>query len=125
MTAKELGALMLKRGCILHGNRVAIAREATVTQTKSGLFIPDTAQRENQYGAIVLIGNGEEIQEAVKLGLEVGQRIYLQKFGGVDIRQRVGEDSYWLEVIHQLDIYITYPDDGAPLQQGGDKPPEK
>lgn len=122
MTAKELGELLEKRGCKLHGNRVAVAREAVVTQTKSGLILPQTAQRENQYGAIVLVGDGPEVKA---LGVEVGMRLYLQKFGGVDIKQKVGDKHYWLEVIHALDVYITYPDDGAELAVGGDKPPEK
>lgn len=119
MTAKELNEMITSKGGRLIGNRAAVAREATVTETKSGLIIPQMAQHENQYGAIVLIGDGPEIQA---MNLNIGDRIYLQKFGGVDIKQRVGSDHYWLEVIHALDVYITYPDDGAPLQQGGEKP---
>lgn len=119
MTAKELHDMIVGKGGKLHGNRVAVAREATVTQTKSGLILPQTAQHENQYAAVVLVGDGPEVQA---LGLTPGDRLYIQKFGGVDIKQRVGSDHYWLEVIHALDVYITYPDDGAPLQQGGEKP---
>jgi chaperonin GroES len=119
MTAKELHEVLTKRGCKLHGNRVAVAREAVVTKTKGGILLPETAQRENQYGAVVLIGDGPEVQ---KMGLEPGMRLYLQKFGGVDIKQKVGEKHYWLEAIHCLDVYITYPDDGAELAVGGDKP---
>lgn len=114
MTAQQLAGKLVARGARLHGNRVAVAREKTVTTTKSGLFIPETAQRENQYAAVVLVGDGEEV---AKLGLEPGQRIYIQKFGGVDIKQKVGSEHYWLEVLHALDVYITYPDDGAELQQ--------
>jgi co-chaperonin GroES (HSP10) len=114
LTAQELHDKLVKRGCRLHGNRVAVAREKTVTQTRGGLYIPDTAQRENQYAAIVLVGDGPEVQ---KLGLEPGMRIYIQKYGGVDIKQSVAEEYYWLEAIHELDVYITYPDDGVELQQ--------
>ena len=71
-------------------------------------------QRENQYAAVILIGDGPEVKE---LDVNVGDRIYIQKFGGVDIKQRVGGDYFWLEVLHQLDVYITYPDDGAELEQ--------
>lgn len=114
MTAQELHKKLVERGAVLHGNRVAVAREKTVTKSKGGLYIPETAQRENQYAAIILVGNGEEV---AKLGLEPGMRIYIQKYGGVDIKQRVGNEYYWLECIHSLDIYVTYPDDGVELQQ--------
>jgi chaperonin GroES len=114
MTAQELAAKIASRGGKLHGNRVAVAREKTETKTKGGLFIPESAQAENQYAAIIMIGDGPEVRE---LELEVGQRIYIQKFGGVDLKQKVGDKHFWLEVLHHLDIYITYPDDGAELQQ--------
>lgn len=123
LTATELAEVLQKRGCKLHGNRVAVAREAVITKTKGGLFIPDTAQRENQYAAVILVGDGPDVQ---KLGLEPGMRLWVQKFGGVDIKQRVmvdGEEhTYWLEALHALDIYVSYPDDGRELQQG--KPAE-
>ncbi len=114
MTAQDLARKLLDRGCVLHGNRVAVARERTERETASGLILPQTAQRENQYAAVILIGDGPEVKE---LDVNVGDRIYIQKFGGVDIKQRVGGDYFWLEVLHQLDVYITYPDDGAELEQ--------
>jgi len=114
MTAQELAKKLTARGCQLHGNRVAVAREKTVEKTRSGLYIPDTAQRENQYAAVILVGDGPEVKA---LNLSVGDRLYIQKFGGVDIKQRVGDEYYWLECLHSLDVYVSYPDDGCELQQ--------
>lgn len=119
MTAQELAAKLQKAGAKLHGNRVALAREKTVTQTTSGLFIPDTAQRDNQYAAVVLIGTGPEVQA---MNLQIGDRVYIPKFRPVDLKQRVGSETYWLGVMHFTEVYITYPDGGQELETGD---PEK
>jgi len=115
VTAKELNEKMVKAGTVLHGNRVALAREKTVTQTKGGLFIPDSAQRDNQYAAVVLIGNGPEVQA---LGLNIGDRLYIPKYRPVDIKQRVGNETYWLGIMHFTEVYLSYPDGGQPLEIG-------
>jgi len=119
MTAQELHDKMVKAGTVLHGNRVALAREKTVTKTAGGLFIPDTAQRDNQYAAVVFVGTGPEVQA---MNLKIGDRVYIPKFRPVDLKQRVGSETYWLGVMHFTEVYITYPDGGQELELGD---PEK
>jgi co-chaperonin GroES (HSP10) len=87
---------------MLHGNRVAVAREKRVNITKGGLYIPETAVNTNSYGAVVLVGD-----EVVK-DILVGDQTYVPKYGGVVVKQRIAGDTYILEILHVLDLYLTY-----------------
>ena len=115
MNAKELNEKLTSRGIRLHGERVALAREKTVRKTAGGLFIPDIAQRDNQYAAVVMIGDGPEVQ---KIGLKIGDSLYIPKYRPVDIKQRVGDETYWLGIMHFSEVYISYPFEGADLETG-------
>lgn len=110
---------MVKSGITLHGERVAVAREKTVEKIGS-LYVPGTAQRDNQYAAVVFIGNGPEVQ---KMGLKIGDRLYTPKYRPTDIRQPVGKETYWLAVMHFSEVYMSYPDNGNELETG--PPPEE
>lgn len=120
MTAKELNAKMTARGIRLHGERVALAREKTIRKTAGGLFIPEIAQRDNQYASVVLIGDGAEVQ---KMGLQVGDSLYIPKYRPVDIKQRVGDETYWLGIMHFSEVYMSYAGENAELETG--PPPDE
>jgi chaperonin GroES len=102
MTAKELAEKIAKSGAVLHGNRVAVAREARIQKTKSGLFLPDTAQERQSFGVIVMKGT------ECTLPVEIGDSLYVPIYSGVTMRQPVGNDVYMLEVLHTIDVHISW-----------------
>jgi len=102
MTASQLAETIAKSGATLHGNRVAVARERRVTKTKSGLFLPDTAQEKQSFGIVVMKGT------ECTLPVEIGDSLYIAIYGGVVMRQPAGGKVYALEVLHAKDVFITW-----------------
>lgn len=65
------------------GNRVLVKQLSTEEVTKSGIILPDTADKEKKaQGKIVAIGNGDEI---AKLGLKVGDTVVFGKYSGDEV----------------------------------------
>jgi chaperonin GroES len=65
------------------GNRVLVKQLSTEEVTKSGIVLPDTADKEKKaQGQIVALGNGEEVQ---KLGLKVGSVVVFGKYSGDEV----------------------------------------
>ena len=65
------------------GNRVLVKPATTEEVTKSGIVLPDTADKEKKaQGKIVAVGNGEEI---TKLGLKVGDTVVFGKYSGDEV----------------------------------------
>ena len=57
-------------------------------KTKSGLYLPDTAQEKPQEGEVIAIGNGRVLDNGQKMPLEVkvGDRIIFSKYSGTEIK---------------------------------------
>lgn len=102
VTAKELASKIESSGAVLHGNRVAVAREARITKTKSGLFLPDTAQERQSFGVVVMRGT------ECTLPVEIGDSLYVPIYGGVVMRQPTNDGVYALEVLHAKDVFISW-----------------
>jgi len=102
LKSRELAALLSKHGTRLHGNRVAVAREKRQEKTKGGIYIPETSVNTNSYGAVVMVG------DEVSIDIAVGDQIFVPKYGGVVIKQRISGDTYVLEILHVLDLYMSY-----------------
>jgi len=102
MTAKELAEKIAKSGAVLHGDRVAVAREARIQKTKSGLFLPDTAQERQSFGVIVMKG------PECSIPVEIGDSVYVPIYGGLVLRQPIGNDVYVLESLSTIDIHISW-----------------
>lgn len=65
------------------GNRVLVKQLSMEEVTKSGIVLPDTADKEKKaQGKIVTLGNGEEIS---KLGLKVGDTVVFGKYAGEEV----------------------------------------
>ena len=62
------------------GDRVLLSIEEGEEKTKSGLFIPQTAQEKTQTGVVVAIGDDEE---AIKV--KTGDRVMYDKYAGTTI----------------------------------------
>jgi len=65
------------------GNRVLVKQSSTEEVTKSGIVLPDTADKEKKaQGKIVAVGNGAEIST---LGLKIGDTVVFGKYAGDEI----------------------------------------
>ena len=65
------------------GNRVLVKQLSTEEVTKSGILLPDTADKEKKaQGKIVELGNGPEISA---LGLKVGDTVVFGKYAGDEV----------------------------------------
>lgn len=65
------------------GNRVLVKQLSTEEVTKSGIVLPDTADKEKKaQGKIVAVGNGSAITE---LGLKVGDTVVFGKYSGDEV----------------------------------------
>lgn len=75
------------------GNRVLVKQLSTEEVTKSGIVLPDTADKEKKaQGKIVEVGNGEEI---ARLGLKVGDTVVFGKYSGDEVE--IEEDGKKVE----------------------------
>jgi len=65
------------------GNRVLVKQDSQEEVTKSGIILPDTADKEKKaVGTIMEIGNGSEISD---LGLKVGDKVVFGKYAGEEV----------------------------------------
>ena len=65
------------------GNRILVKQLSTEEVTKSGIVLPDTADKEKKaQGKIIEVGTGPEIQT---LGLKVGDTVVFGKYAGEEV----------------------------------------
>jgi chaperonin GroES len=71
------------------GDRVVIKATGREEQTKSGIYLPDTAQEKPQEGIVLAIGNGKLLDNGtrVPIDLKVGDRVIYSKYAGTEIKQ--------------------------------------
>ena len=85
------------------GDRVLVKPLTMEQTTKSGIVLPDSAEKEKkEQGEIVAIGSGEKIQ---KLNLKVGDKVLFGKYSGDDaqidkVDYKFLKDEDVLGVIH-------------------------
>ena len=66
------------------GNRVVVEPLSKEEKTKSGIFLPDTVDKEKpEQGKIIAVGAGKKIQES---GVKKGDTGLFGKYGGEDIK---------------------------------------
>ena len=71
------------------GDRVVVKPSKAVEQTKSGLFIPDSAKEKPVRGTVVAVGDGrwdEEGSKRIPLDVKDGDTILYSKYGGTEIK---------------------------------------
>ncbi len=122
MTANELHNRLKSGGATFFGEVVLVAREKAITQTRGGLYVPETAQRKQQYAAVVAFGDDSVFgPEGRKAGsVRIGDALYVPSYGGVVVKQKIGDEVYVLEALHDKDILLAYRGDGdVELEAGG------
>ena len=66
------------------GDRVVVKPTPQEEVTKSGIILPDTADKEKKAeGEIIAIGNGEKI---LKLKLKTGQKVVYSQYSGSEVK---------------------------------------
>ena len=76
------------------GDRVIAQRIGSVEKTKSGLYLPDSAQEKPQEGKVIAVGSGRTLKngKVIPLAVKPGERIIFGKYSGSEIK--VDEKEY-------------------------------
>lgn len=76
------------------GDRVVIKATGRDEQTKSGIYLPDTAQEKPQEGLVLAVGNGKVLDNGSRqpVDLKVGDKVLFSKYAGTEVKQ--GEEEY-------------------------------
>lgn len=65
------------------GDRILVKPQTAAEVTKSGIVLPESAEKEQkEQGEIIAVGGGEKIK---KLHLKIGQTVVFGKYGGEEI----------------------------------------
>jgi len=78
-------------------DRVLVEPQEAMTQTASGLYIPDTAKEKPQQGTVIAVGPGKK-DEAMEL--KPGDVVLYGKYAGTEVNH---EDKKYL-IMKQSDI---------------------
>lgn len=62
------------------GDRVLLSMEETEEKTKSGLFIPQTAQEKTQTGVVVAVGDDKDA-----ITVKKGDKVMYDKYAGTNV----------------------------------------
>ncbi len=75
------------------GDRVLVKPVEREEQTRSGIFLPDTAQEKPQEGRVVAVGPGRRNDEGnrIELDVQVDDIVLYAKYGGTEIKEE-GEE---------------------------------
>ena len=70
------------------GDRVIVQRVGSAEKTRSGLYLPDTAQEKPQEGKVIAVGSGRTLKtgKVVPLAVRPGDRILFGKYSGSEIK---------------------------------------
>jgi chaperonin GroES len=71
------------------GDRVVVKPVGREEQTKSGIYLPDTAQEKPQEAIVVAVGSGKLLDNGNRqpMDLKVGDRVLYSKYAGTEIKQ--------------------------------------
>jgi chaperonin GroES len=75
-------------------DRVVIKRAKKAEETRSGLYIPDTAKEKPQQGEAIAVGAGQILESGkrIPLDLKVGGHVLFGKNAGMDVI--IGDEDY-------------------------------
>jgi chaperonin GroES len=71
------------------GDRVVVKAIEREEQTKSGIYLPDTAQEKPQEAIVLAVGNGKLLDNGTRqpIDLKVGDRVLYSKYAGTEVKQ--------------------------------------
>ena len=88
------------------GDRLVVKAAEAEEQTKSGLFIPDTAKEKPQKGTVIAVGEGkwdDDGERRLPLDVKVGDTVIYSKYGGTEVK--LEGDEYL--ILRADDIYAV------------------
>ena len=87
-------------------DRVLVQVKAEATKTKSGILLPDTAQKKSQRGVVIAVGSGKLADDGKRIPLEVkvGDEVLFSKYSGSEIKQD-GKDYLLLDERDILGVF--------------------
>ena len=70
------------------GDRVIVQRLGSAEKTKSGQYLPDSAQEKPQEGKVIAVGSGKMLKngKVVPLAVKAGDKIIFGKYSGSEIK---------------------------------------
>ncbi|MBI3319325.1 MAG: co-chaperone GroES, partial [Candidatus Omnitrophica bacterium] len=70
------------------GDKVIAQRLGSAEKTKTGLYLPDSAQEKPQEGKVIAVGSGRTLKNGkiVHLAVKAGDRIIFGKYSGSEIK---------------------------------------
>jgi chaperonin GroES len=84
------------------GDRILVKPMRQEEVTKSGIVLPDTAEKEKkEEGEIVAIGEGEKIK---KLNLKVGDKVLFGKYAGDEVEVSEGSEKVEYKFLKDEDV---------------------
>ena len=84
------------------GDRILVKPLTSEEVTKSGIVLPDTAEKEKkEQGEVVAIGEGEKIK---KLNLKVGDKVLFGKYAGDEVEMEEGTDTVDYKFLKDEDV---------------------
>ncbi len=68
------------------GDRIVVKAVEQETQTKSGIYIPDSAKERPQEGSVIAVGPGRVTDDGNRLAMSVviGDNVIYSKFAGTE-----------------------------------------
>ena len=87
-------------------DRVLVQVKEEAKKTKSGILLPDTAQKKSQRGVVIAVGSGKLADDGKRIPLEVkvGDEVLFSKYSGSEIKQD-GKDYLLLDERDILGIF--------------------
>ena len=80
------------------GDRILVKpEEANDEKSPSGIFIPDTAQKEKpERGKVIAVGPGKrgDDNELIPVSVKVGDTVMFSKYGYDEVK--IGDDEYYI-----------------------------
>ncbi|MCL2679861.1 MAG: co-chaperone GroES [Coriobacteriia bacterium] len=70
------------------GDNVIVKQAAAETQTKSGLYVPDSASEKPQRGEVLAVGAGKfnKAGDRIPVDIAVGDTVIYSKYGGNEVK---------------------------------------
>ncbi|MEA2575979.1 MAG: chaperonin GroES [Chloroflexia bacterium] len=84
------------------GDRVVVKAVEREEQTKSGIYLPDTAQEKPQEAIVIAVGPGKLNENGSRAPMELkeGDRVLFSKYAGTELKQ--GSEEYL--ILRESDI---------------------
>ena len=83
-------------------DRIIVKAVEAEEKTAGGILLPDTAKEKPQQGEVIAVGPGKLLDSGKisAMDVNVGDRVYYQKYGGTEVK--VGSDEFI--ILRQDDI---------------------